>query len=175
MVVAASAALVAVLAGCSGKGEAIPAPAPDTAVRATTVLAVDQLAPAVAAVEAARGGPQRYTEVNANADGVSLFVVVDDQHEAAYFFRSGALEAPGEPVALSATPFTLAGVDPTSAPELVRGTQQRFPGAQVTALALVQPSGRAPVWALKCRSARGGVLDVVYSATGVLVSVSPAG
>ena len=145
----------------------------DTAVRAGTVLAVADVAPAIAAVETARGGPQRYTEINANADGVSLFVAVDERHEVAYLYADGVLGRPDPPVALTSAPFTLAGVNRELAPDLVRRTQQQLPGAEVTALALVQPPEVGLVWALKSRSPRGGVLNVLYSPTGQLLSVAP--
>ena len=160
----------AALAACSdGDGDRTI----DTAVRVGTVLAVDEVAPAIAALEAARGGAQRYTEINANADGVSLFVAVDEGHEVAYLYADGVLGPPDPPVPLTGAPFTLDGVDRHLAPELVRRTQQQLPGAEVTALALVQPPDVGLVWALKSRSPRGGVLNVLYSPTGQLLSVAP--
>ncbi len=166
---------LAVLTTCSGddRGGAATTVATATATATTTALAVDAVAPAIAAVEATRGGPQRYTEINANVDGVTLFVALDDTTEVAYFFAGGTLQAPGEPGPATAVPFTLEGVDRTVAPALVRQTEERFPGATVTALALVPTGDAGLVWALKSRSPRGGVLNVLYSPAGDLVSVAP--
>lgn len=166
------------LAGCGGGDDARPT----TTVRAEAALAVDEIAAAIAAVEEARGGPQRYTEINANVEGVTLFVAVDATSEVDYFYADGVLEPAGAPVARSSPAFALDGVASDIAPELVRATQERFPGATVTALALAQLGGDgvgggegAPVWALRSRSARGGVLDVVYSPACELISVAEPG
>lgn len=160
------------LAACGGGDDGGPA----TTVRTGAALAVDQIAPAIAAVEAARGGPQRFTEINTNVEGVTLFVAVDATSEVDYFYADGVLEPAGAPVAQSSPAFALDGVARDIAPELVRATQERFPGATVTALALAQLGGDAgPVWALRSRSVRGGVLDVVYSPAGELISVAEPG
>jgi len=164
----AVAVVVALLPACGGDDD------PPSTTTSTTVLAVDDVVPAIAAVEAARGGAQQYTEINVNADGVSLFVLDASGQELAYFYGNGALQDPGAPTPSTGAPFTLDAVDRGVAPTLVRETQERFPGAEVTALALVSTPDTGLTWALKSRSPRGGVLNVLYSPNGELVSVSPA-
>jgi hypothetical protein len=142
-------------------------------VRTETVLRADLVAPAIAAVEAERGGAQQYTEINANPEGVTLFVAVDDSSEVAYFYGADGLEPPAAPQPLSGAPFALDGVGRELAPDLVLRTQADLPGSVVTAVALVAPSDLGLVWALKSRSARGGTLNVFYSPSGALLSVDP--
>ena len=52
-----------------------------------TLLKVADFPAAVAAVEAARGGPQQLVEVNATPDGVNVFVAADAGHEVAVLLR----------------------------------------------------------------------------------------
>jgi hypothetical protein len=147
-------------------------PPVDTTVRTDTALRVDLVASAITAVETERGGPQRYTEINVNPEGVSLFVAIDDTSEAAYFY-DGVLDSGTAPTALTSTPFALDGVGQELAPDLVKRTQADLPGSQVTQLALVTTPDLGLVWALASRSARGGTLNVFYSPSGALLSAVP--
>lgn len=147
-------------------------PPVDTTVRTDTVLRVDLIAPAIDAVEAERGGPQRYTEINVNPEGVTLFVAIDDANEVAYFY-DGDLDAGAAPTPLTSTPYALDGVGRELAPDLVKRTQADLPGSQVTRLALVTTPDLGLVWALASRSARGGMLNVFYSPSGALLSAVP--
>jgi len=139
-----------------------------------TLLKVADFPAAVAAVEAARGGPQQLVEVNANADGVNVFVAADPETEVSYFYTGGALQAPGQPVPISSAPFDHTGIDLTLGTELVQRTQDQFPGATVVSVALVQVPDDGLRWAIRSRSSRGGLLNVLYSPTGDLVTVAPA-
>jgi hypothetical protein len=155
---------------CGDDGGSVPPI--DTTVRTDSVLRVDLVAAAIEAVETERGGPQRYTEINANPEGVTLFVAVDDTSEVAYFY-DGVLDAGAAPAPLTGTPYTLDGVGRELAPDLVRRSQADLPGSQVMQLALVTTPDLGLVWALASRSARGGTLNVFYSTSGELLSAVP--
>jgi hypothetical protein len=163
--------LVAMAGGCSSVTGTTPA---STATTATaSVLQADDFPAAIQAVEEVRGGPQRYVELNATPDGVNVFVAVDATDEVAYYYTDGALEAPGPEQPQTSTPFTLDGIDVGLADDLVTQTQARFPGATVVSAALVHVPDQGLRWALRSRSARGGLLDVLFTPGGELVSVAP--
>ena len=153
------------LAACGGGSKR----AADPQVRAADIPA------AVRAVEQALGGPQRYTEINANADGVSLFVTSGDANEVAYFFHGGTLDPPDPPVARQSEPFALDGVPLDMGARLVARIEQQFAGAVVTRLALVDLPDQNLGWALTHRSASGGLLNSFFSTTGDAESAVPAG
>ena len=85
------------LGACSsaGRGSASSSTGPATSVVQGTILKVADFPAAVAAVEAARGGPQQLVEVNATPDGVNVFAAADADPEVAYFYEDGTLQAPG--------------------------------------------------------------------------------
>jgi hypothetical protein len=169
-VVALAAALL--VAGCSGDGETNLISA-STAAAGSSLVKVGDFSAAVEAVEDERGEGQRYVEINATPEGVNVFVAVDDTDEVSYFFTEGGLEPAGEPTAQTSTPFTLDGVDLALGERLVDETHERFPGANVVSVALLQlPEGLR--WALRSRSIQGGLLNLLFTPTGQLVSVAPA-
>ena len=60
-------------------------------------MLLEQIRPAVAALEAQLGGPQRYFEINATPTLVNLFVAVDDATQAvAYIYAQDALQPPAD-------------------------------------------------------------------------------
>jgi hypothetical protein len=159
-----------VLAACSGGGSSTPA----TTTASGTVLAVADIPAAVRAVKATVTGPPRFTEINATPGGVNVFLATGDGKELAYVYADGRLQPPPGPTARTGTPFALDGVAVDAGPRLVDDVQRRFPGATVVAAAIVALADQGVSWAFKSRSPRGGVLDVVYSPTGALRSVTPA-
>jgi hypothetical protein len=169
--------LLVPLAACSGDdGGAASTSVASTTVKQGTELRVQDLPAAVAAVEAALGGPQRYAEINLTTGGVNLFVASSDSEELAYYYdaATGSLQAPDAPEPISGTPFSLEGMDLTQAPSLVQQLQDQFPGSQVLQLAIVQLPDQGLVWALRSQSALGGLLNVFFAPTGALLAVSPA-
>ncbi|MEI6497122.1 MAG: hypothetical protein WCO88_10665 [Actinomycetota bacterium] len=110
-IVLALVGLIAGSAGCSSDAPASVAPTgPSTSVipthlsecpeNPTPPLMVDQIAPAIAAVEAKLGGPQQYFEINAADVVVNLFVVSNGEGTAPsnvtpYAFAKGQLTAGG--------------------------------------------------------------------------------
>lgn len=153
----------ALAVGCSSTGKTA---APQ--MRAADIPA------AVRAVEQAVGGPQRYTEINANADGVTLFVTSGDTDEVSYFFHDGTLDPPSAPSPRQDEPFALDGVPLDVGAQLVTRIEQEFKGAVVTRLALIDLPDQGPGWALTHRSASGGLLNSFYSPTGEVKVAVPA-
>ena len=103
---------------------------------------------AVAAVEAARGGPQQYTEINAFDQGVNLFVATGDGNELPYVYRDGTgLEAPAGPAAGHRDAVRHHRRAPsTPAPGCRADVVGRLPGARPVAVALVQRPTDGLVW-----------------------------
>ncbi len=139
-----------------------------------TILEVTDIPAAVRAVEAARHGRSRYVEINASADGVNVFVADSPTTEVAYFYAGGKLQPPGAPEAQASPPFDLGTIDPAVGARLVQQTQDHFPGATVTEVALLEVGDQGLRWALRSRSSRGGLLDSFYTPNGELASVAPA-
>ena len=82
---ALAAAVVAALVGCGGDDDESDAPPP----------VVDQIAPALAAVDAQYGAPQDFFEASADLEGVGVIVAVDDATAAERFrFENGELSEP---------------------------------------------------------------------------------
>lgn len=124
------------------------------------------IAEAVAAVERARGGPQRYTDLNVTPDGVNVFVALGDGTELAYFWSAGRLEPPTAPSPATLASFELTGVDLAVAPKLIEAVRARFPTGRVEALALLRRSDAGVVWTVGYRSAQGGLLTVLFGPRG---------
>ena len=95
-----------------------------------------------------------------------MFVAADPQTEVSYFYEGGALQPAGPPAPISSAPFDHAGIDLTLGAKLVQRTQDQFPGATVVSVALVQVPDEGLRWAVRSRSSRGGLLNVLYSPTG---------
>jgi len=165
----ALAALLAVVlaAACSGGGSSS-----STTTTPPVVLRLDLVPAAVAAVEAARGGPQQYTEINAFDQGVNLFVATGDGNELAYVYRDGTgLEAPSAPQPATETTFATTGVTLDAGARLPTDVAGRLPGARPVAVALVQRPNDGLVWDVSVLGAKGTPLDVLYTPQGALLSV----
>jgi hypothetical protein len=184
----ASLALAALLAaaGCTGDDggagasttatEPASTASPDAtyAVVQGTPLAVAAIPDAVAAVEAARGGPQEYTEINVTPEVVNIFVAVEGDQEVAYVVPAGGEpEPPADPVARVGPAFTLEEVDLDAPVRLVQDVQDRFPGGVVNRVALVELPDEGLVWAVQHRSALGGLFNTFYSPDGRLLGGGP--
>ena len=144
------------------------------AVAAVTASPVKlaEIAPAVKAVEAALGGPQRYTEINADVQNVNLFVVRADGTELAYLYQNGALSPPDAPTQqeAGAVAFSLDGVNL----DKVAGFQQllggQMPGATIARVVLVSNSTDGFVWHLYVEGARQSKFIVGIAADGTTVT-----
>jgi hypothetical protein len=148
-------------AACSGGSGSSKTAAPP--------LRID-LAPAgVAAVEAVRGGPQQYTEINAFNQGVNLFVATGDGNELAYVYRDGTLEPPGSPEPASGTPFALQGVAVDAGARLLADVKTRLPEVTPVAITLVQRPIEGLVWDVGVLGEKGGRIDMLYTPAGVFL------
>jgi hypothetical protein len=156
--------LAVLVVGCGGTKKAA-----DPQIRAGDIPA------AVRAVERAAGGPQRYTEINANIDGVTLFVASGATDEVSYFFHDGTLDPPSAPAPRQDEPFALDGIPLDMAAQLVTRIEQQFKGAVVTKLALIDLPDQGLGWALTHRSASGGLLNSFYAPTGEVKVAAAAG
>jgi hypothetical protein len=153
-----------VTAACSSSGGS-PSTTDAAAAR------IDDVAPAIAAVEAARGGPQRYTEINANESVVNLFVALPDGTEVAYVFRDGKLEPPAEPTAQQpgAKPFDLASVDLAAVSGFEALLEHDLPDTVLRRLTLVEIPDKGLNWVATVVNSKGSPIDVVFSPSGALI------
>ena len=180
-----AATLATLLVGCSSDDASVgdtvspgslvvPASDEDAAATARDVL-VGQIVPAVEAVEAELGAPQRYFEVTANAQFVNVFVAVDDETAAvAYLFTDGELQPPA-PKREGAAGKTF-GADDIEFDEssVFEQVAEQLPSTSVNAFS-VYGDGVGATYVIGGRSAAGGLLDIVVQADGQVVSVDPVG
>jgi hypothetical protein len=134
---------------------------------------LDAIAPAVAAVEAELGGPQRYFEITAEPQRVELWVALDDATAAVPYVYIGGELAPaaasqpasGETFAPGDAPFDPDTVldqldEDLDEPDIAQLSIGRNTAGEVDLLVVVQ-------------SAQGGVLDVTLAPDGTVRSVEP--
>ncbi len=162
----AVAAIVAA-AACFACGGSEPTP--------RTLLRLDEVAAAVAAVEQARGGPQRYTEINVGPSLVNLFVVVDDAAELAYVYSNGKLEAPAEPTPRlpDSTDFDVADVNVDAVAGFQARLSKDLPESELTRLGLIDAPPTGLAWRALLTSARGGTFEVIFGTDGSLIGALP--
>ena len=131
--------------------------------------------PGVAAVEAERGGPQRYTEINVQTDLVNLFVALDDGTELAYVYRADGLDVPTEPQAQpeGAEPFALDDVPLDVVATYDDVLAAEVPDSALVALTLAPRPESGLVWTATLLSTQGGVLDVLISPNGAILGAAP--
>jgi hypothetical protein len=134
---------------------------------------VDQIAPAIDAVEVARGGPQRYFEVNATPQFVNVFVAGADASEVeVYLYHDGELGPPTPPEAASGPTFDAAAAA-FDADRVLAGLDDDLPDSDVTVFAISGgPDGMAQFSAI-VESDEGGLLDVSLSPSGDVLAVDP--
>lgn len=174
---------VAGLVGCSGDDIVPSLPAETTVmplpaecpVATESPVAVDQIGPALAAVEAELGGPQEYFEVNAADVVVNLFVAgtaADGSSTVTpYAFSRGELTA--QPAtAADGNRFAAAAVqiDPQRVLSCVVG---QLPSSMVTAFVVEGGPNGVVRYTVVVTSEQGGQLVVEVSGTGQVLSVDP--
>jgi len=180
--VCAVALLAAAAAGCSDDDAAInsnngattttvaemSAPLPGAA----TLPLVDQIGPAIEALETELGGPQQYFEINATSQLVNLFVALNDGAVVqAWVYLDGELSSTeGQP----ADGGTFAAADLDFDPALVLGKiADELPGSTLGSF-YVNGDGAGNVkYGLLVTSDKGGGLDVTVGADGSVLSVDP--
>lgn len=134
---------------------------------------VGDLTAAVVVVEDELGAPQEYFEVTANAQLTNVFVARADATEAVpYLFVDGELEPPG-PALTGVSGNTFAAEAIEFDEELILSKiSEELPDATIDALSVEGGPGGAVRYVASVRSEAGGVLDVVVSPVGEILSVS---
>lgn len=155
-----------VVVGCGGgSGD-------DPDARPPAPPAVDQIVPAMAAVEDELGGPLRYFEINADPVFVNLFVASDDGSAATpYRFVAGVLGPPGEPLAVgSGTTFVGSDVD-LDPSRVLAGVAAELETSTIERFVVSAAADGAPRYEVEVRSSRGGRLAVVVDGAGTVLEV----
>ena len=133
---------------------------------------VEQIGPAIAALEAELGGPQQYFEINATSQLVNLFVALNDGAVVqAWVYLDGELSSSeGQP----ASGGTFAAADLDFDPALVLSKiSSELPGSTLGSF-YVNGDGEGNVkYGLLVTSDKGGGLDVAVGADGSVLSVDP--
>jgi hypothetical protein len=160
-VAAIAAALLAVGAACGGgKGPARPA--------------LDQIAPAVAAVEEKLGGPQQYFEINATPQAVNLFVADAARTTVTpYVYIGGALAESGRPAGAEGNTFAASALtfDPHT---ILDGVVGELKDSDVVLFTIAGGPGGAVEYTAGVQSQQGGTLEITLGADGTVKSVTPS-
>jgi hypothetical protein len=136
-------------------------------------LPVAEIPKAVAAVEQKLGGAQTYSEINANATGVNMFVLGADGTERVYSYANGVLDEPDPPVPAEGNGFAATDVALDKGPSLVRKVEKKLKGSTVEQVAIVIVKPEGLVWGIRSRSAKGGQVNNLFGPDGRLLSVAP--
>ena len=161
--VAAALLVVVGTAGCGDDDGGGPAARP----------AVDQIAPAIAAVEAELGGPQQYFEINATPQVVNLFVADAAKTSVTpYVYVGGAVAESGPSSSAEGNTFAAAAAtfDPAT---ILDGVTNELPDPDIVVFTIVGGPGGAVQYTASVQSSEGGVLDVTIAADGTVQEVDP--
>lgn len=135
---------------------------------------LEDIAPAVLAVEDELAGPQRYFEINATPQFVNLFVA-DPAGDAVtvYLYNDGELEPP-TPLAPAEGPTFLAA-DATFDDQILAVVSEDLAEPDIVVFAINAGADGRPEYSATVQSERGGVLDVSLAASGAVLAVDPRG
>jgi len=170
-------ATLALLGACSDDAAAPT----DTAAASTTAAALtsadelpllDQIAPAIAALEAEMGRSQDYFEINATARLVNLFVAFNNGAVAQpWLYLGGKLTSTGIQPASGGT-FAASSVD--FDPDVVLSqVLTEVPGISIESFYIHGDGQGNVLYGVLATSGKGGGLDVVLGADGSVKSVDP--
>ena len=170
-------ATLALLGACSDK----PAALTDTAAVATTAVPLpsaddlpllDQIAPAMVAVEARLGGAQEYFEINATARLVNLFVALNNATVTQpWLYLKGTLTSTEGQAAGGGT-FGASSVD--FDPDLILSqVRTELPGISIESFYIHGDGQGNVLYGVLATSDKGGGLDVVLGVDGSVKSVDP--
>jgi hypothetical protein len=161
-----AATLLLVAVGCSSSAPKVAGP----------VLPVNDVPAAVRAVEAlsVSNDMHNYTEINVVPEGVNVFAVTSPGKERAYLYSGDKLGEPGPETASEGEPFTLQGIPLEQAAKVSAYVTKQFKGSTVTQVALVTVKPNGLVWAVRSQSAKGGLLNTLFSPDGKIISTLPA-
>jgi hypothetical protein len=128
---------------------------------------------AIEAVETELGGPQRYFEITANPQLTNIFVAIDNGTSVVpYLFVDGELQPPA-PTQTGADGLTFSGNDVDfDENRVLARVRDELPSTSIEALS-VYGDGIGATYVIAGRSEVGGLLDIVVTADGTIVSVDP--
>lgn len=152
---------VSLLTSCGGDGGRPERPA------------LDQIAPAVAAVEEQLGGPQQYFEINATPQAVNLFVADAAKTTVTpYVYVGGALAESGPPRGAEGNTFAASALtfDPRTILANVTGALE---DSDVVLFTIAGGRGGAVQYTADVESQQGGTLEVTLGADGTVEAVNP--
>jgi hypothetical protein len=132
--------------------------------------ALDQVAPAVAAVELQLGGAQQYFEINATPQVVNLFVADADATAAtSYAYVGGSLTetAPAQPAEGNTFAASALTFDPATMLDQVAAA---LPESDITSFSVIGGPGGAVQYAAVVQSEAGGRLTIVLAPDGTPTS-----
>ena len=169
-------AMLVVLGACSDDSDG----SSDTVASTTSVLLpsadelpiLDQIGPAIAALEAQLGTPQEYFEINATARLINLFVALNNGAVAQpWLYLEGTLSSTeGVPADGGTFPSSAADFDP----EVILSTVlTELPGISIESFYIHGDGQGNILYGVLAISDKGGGLDVVLGADGSVKSVDP--
>jgi hypothetical protein len=163
---------------CSGGSSSDGAPTastselrPSECAASAPVLAVDQIAAAVAAVEAELGGPQEYFEINATPALVNLFVADTASGSVTpYAYASGGLTSEASIAGAAGATFVAAAIqiDPQ---RVLSCVASQLPDSVPDVFFVEGGAGGAVKYTVLTSNDLGGQLVIEVSATGLVIGV----
>lgn len=161
-VVAVALLVVAALVGCDDDPDSTPP------------VAIDDIGPALEAVEAELGAGQQFFEVNATRQLVNLFVAVDDGTSAVpYIYFEGELQPPAPALAVeSGFTFGADAVD-FDVDTVLDAVADELPGSTIEGFAIEGGDGGIVRYLVSTLSVQGGVLAVTVAPDGAILEVDP--
>ena len=154
--------ITALLVGCGGDDDS------------TSPVRVDDIVPAIEAVEAELGAGQEFFEVNATSQLVNLFVAADDAALAVpYIYFDGELQPPAPALPVESG-FTF-GADAVDFDEdtVLDGVSDEVPKSTIEGFSIEGGDGGIVRYLVSTRSAQGGVLAVTVTGDGLVLEVDP--
>ena len=154
--------ITALVVGCGGDDDS------------TSQVRVEDIAPAIEAVEAELGAGQEFFEVNATSQLVNLFVAADDATLAVpYIYFDGELQPPAPALSVESG-FTF-GADAVDFDEdtVLDGVSDEVPESTIEGFAIEGGDGGIVRYLVSTRSAQGGVLAVTVTSDGLVLEVDP--
>jgi hypothetical protein len=135
---------------------------------------LDQIGPAIAALERKLGGPQQYFEINATPQLVNLFVADAAKTKVTpYVYVGGAVAESAPPADATGNTFGASAVtfDPKT---ILDHVVDRLPDSDVVLFTIAGGPGGAVQYTAGVKSPKGGTLEVTLGADGSVQSVVPS-
>jgi hypothetical protein len=135
---------------------------------------LDQIGPAIAAVERKLGGPQQYFEINATPQLVNLFVADGAKTKVTpYVYVGGAAAESAPPAEASGNTFAASAVtfDPQT---ILDHVVDRLPDSDIVLFTIAGGPAGAVQYTAGVQSKQGGTLEVTLGADGAVQAVVPS-